>query len=161
MIKVKITVKNLENVRRAFNNLGDKIENPDTKLMQRLGDTVIEDIDQRFATRGYGTWKPLAPSTIQRKGHDNILIDTGTMMTSSRITELKDGVVKVTVPYGGKKDSPAVPGYHQNGTDRIPQRKIVEVTEKLTRALNKTSNWVHEIVEAIDMVYNDLTNLHF
>jgi phage gpG-like protein len=32
--------------------------------------------------RGGGSWKRLAPSTIERKGHDTILVDTGALKAS-------------------------------------------------------------------------------
>lgn len=35
-----------------------------------------------FNTGGFELWRPLAPSTVQRKGHDTILIETGQLRQS-------------------------------------------------------------------------------
>ncbi len=43
------------------------------KLVGIFAETIIQEA---FATRGYGQWKPNAPSTIDRKGSSMPLIDT-------------------------------------------------------------------------------------
>ena len=136
---VKMTCTGFDGVRKVLNNLASAIENPDEKLMQRLGAVCLDDIDMRFATRGYGSWAPLKPSTIKRKGHDFVLVDTGAMQTSARIKSLTKGMVSVGVFQGGKNHDPDVPGYHQSVTRRMPQRKIIEVTPRLKEALTKES----------------------
>ena len=39
-------------------------------------------IQEAFATGGFGTWRPLSPVTIEKKGSDAILIDTGALRQS-------------------------------------------------------------------------------
>jgi phage gpG-like protein len=147
-VSINVKVTGLESTRRAFNNLAEKINNPDDKLMKRIGDTLLEDTDRRFKTRGYGTWPEDSPETVKRKGHGNVLIKTGAMMSSTKITR-QGNTVKLTVPYGGKKRSPDVPEYHQEGTRRMPQRKIVAVTTQLTSALAATLTiWIRDVVAA-------------
>ena len=149
MIGIRIKVKNLDNVLRSVNNLAEKIVNPDEKLLRRLGDVGVEDIDQRFMTRGYGTWPELSPETIKRKGHDNILIDSGAMFASVRITSLQPHHVEIAVPYGGKKHNEMVPVYHQQGTRKMPQRKIIDVTSKLTSAIGTAAQlWISDMIKA-------------
>ena len=101
----------------------------------------MEDVDARFDSGGYGTWVPLSPVTIARKGgRTEILIDTGNMRRSVGIGEVTPNRVTIVVPHGGRDNSPDVPGRHQLGTDKIPQRKIVEVTEQLMGRLNPIVN---------------------
>lgn len=49
------------------------------KLLQRFGLMGEEVIQEAFATGGYGQWKPLAVSTIAKKGSSVILIETAEM----------------------------------------------------------------------------------
>lgn len=134
-INVKITAPNLETIRKQMSSLADMIEKPGHKYMGRLGDAVLEDIDKRFMTRGYGTWKALAPATILHKKHDFVLVETGAMISSTTMTVLTDNQVSVDVPYGGKNRSPKVPYFHQHGTSRMPPRKLIEKTPQLNAAL--------------------------
>ena len=141
-------VKGLEEAKKAVRSLAESIKNPDDKLMRRLGDAMLEDTARRFMTRGYGTWKPNAPSTIKRKGHSNVLIHTGAMMASTQ-TVVQGNKVTLTVPYGGKNKSADVPPKHQHGAPHIPQRKIVAVTPQLLERLNiAAKDWVKDLVLA-------------
>lgn len=51
-------------------------------LAKKVGIVAEEVIQQAFATRGFGQWKPNAPSTIKSKGSDSPLIDTGELRRS-------------------------------------------------------------------------------
>ena len=51
-------------------------------LAKKVGIVAEEVIQQAFATRGFGQWKPNAPSTIKGKGSDSPLIDTGELRRS-------------------------------------------------------------------------------
>ena len=149
MITVDVQAPGLEQMGKAMNSLADKIANPDAQLMRRLGDACLEDIDKRFMTRGYGTWPSLAPSTIKRKGNDFILIDSGVMFSSVKVGAVLPGSVQVNVPVGGKRHDPNVPGYHQSGTRRMPQRKIIEITPQLLSGLAATVQlWVSDMIKA-------------
>jgi len=148
-VQISITATGVKEVRAKLASLAAAIENPGEKVMKRLAGVCLEDIDQRFATRGYGTWQPLSPRTIKRKGHENVLVDTGAMQSSPRIATLTGNSFSVEVPYGGRRHNPDIPGYHQRGTSRMPQRKIVEVTPRLTAALIlETESWLSSMTEA-------------
>jgi hypothetical protein len=148
MITVNIKVENLEKVQRLLNNLGDKIENPGEKLFNRLKAAGMEDIDQRFMSRGYGTWPSLSPRTIKRKGHSFVLVDTGAMLSSAKAYR-RGNRIFIRIPYGGRTHNPDVPRYHQTGTRRMPQRKIIEVTPQLRMRLRNTVvEYVHDMVRA-------------
>lgn len=67
------------------------------------------------------SWRPLADSTIQKKGHDRILYDTGAMRQSYRVYVLENGVqIRSLVPYSS---------YHQTGARsgawRLPKRRTL------------------------------------
>jgi len=147
MSTVNIHVKGLDEAKAAIKTLADCIHNLDDKLMKSLGDAMLDDVDKRFMTRGYGTWQPNSPATIRRKGHANVLIDTGTMMASTQYT-IKDSSVILTVPRGGRNRSPDVPPKHQSG-DGVPMRKIVEVTPQLMVGLKMAAaKWLRDLVLA-------------
>ena len=46
------------------------------QLYEHLGITAIGFIQTAFETRGWGQWKPNAPSTVRQKGSDAPLIDS-------------------------------------------------------------------------------------
>lgn len=69
-------------------------------------------------------WEPLAESTIQRKGHDTILVDTGDLKAS--LTERRKGIRTVdrrgdTLEIAFGSDVEYLQ-YHQTGTSRMPAR---------------------------------------
>lgn len=45
-------------------------------VMEKLAEGAELAIDGAFDTGGYGTWEPLAPSTIAAKGHPEILVES-------------------------------------------------------------------------------------
>lgn len=59
------------------------------KLAKQVGIVAEEVIQDAFATRGFGNWKPNAPYTIALKGSDSPLIDTGELRRSitSKVTK--------------------------------------------------------------------------
>lgn len=74
-------------------------------------------------------WKPLRPSTIRRKGHSRILVDTSRLQESVVNPSHPDHVREVldrgltfgtSVPYGI---------FHQDGTQRLPQREFLGMNE--------------------------------
>ena len=131
-LHVDIQAKGLDAAMGRLEALKKQLDTgPGMQTMLEFGREGMRDVDERFATRGYGKWAPLSPITIARKGHNQILIDTSNMRRAVGISEVTDTRVVITVPHGGRSNDKAVPGYHQYGTDKIPQRKIVEVTDRL------------------------------
>lgn len=51
-------------------------------LAKKVGIVAEEVIQEAFATRGFGNWAPNAPYTIEKKGSDSPLIDTGELRRS-------------------------------------------------------------------------------
>lgn len=99
--------------------------------------TPFLDLLQRTHAEGFSTqsnpvgrkWKPLAPSTIKRKGHGIILFETG-RLKSSLIGATGDSVRAVS--HRGMLFGTQVPYsiFHQNGTSRLPQREHVGMNDE-------------------------------
>lgn len=103
-------------------------------LRNQVGPVIRDRIDMNFALEQTGTgeaWKPLAPSTVKRKGHDRILVETGAMRTAAtttgaghttEVTEraMNDGVDQAAIPY-------AI--FHQLGTRKLAQREFIGINE--------------------------------
>jgi len=89
---------------------------------------------QVWATQGAesgSAWAALQPSTVARKGHDVILVDTGAL----RQDMLKPGIKEVSARRLALGTRLAYAGYHQTGfTDRaggrVPARPVIRLTEK-------------------------------
>lgn len=114
-----------------------------TEMFRELVRVYTTFLRFRFirASRGDGTWPPLAPSTIARRKRLRrsllILYDTGLMFDqiTPELAQLgpvyqQGSKVMANVTYGGKERYlngtrvKAVMGYHQTGGPRLPQRKI-------------------------------------
>lgn len=92
-------------------------------VLKHLGEQTVEKIDEGFDSGEDALgreWEPLAPETIQEKGHDDILIDSGDMRDSFAYAVDEDNLA---VRIG--TDSELVP-YHEFGTQDIPQRPILK-----------------------------------
>lgn len=83
-------------------------------------------------------WAALKPSTIQRKGHDTILIDTEDLYqsvarkTEDSILEQTSGANEWSLVFGTKVEYGT---YHQTGTKKMPARKFIGINEKVVDAL--------------------------
>jgi len=61
------------------------------KFAAKVGLVAEETIQEAFATRGWGEWKPNAPYTVEQKGSDSPLIDTGQLRRSITSKVMKKG----------------------------------------------------------------------
>lgn len=108
-------------------------------------DILQKSLDQVFRTNGFGSWSPLAPSTIQNKHRRGdptaTLVATGSLIRS--VTALR-GIRRTkftltmthTTPYGQ---------FHETGTSRMPARPIfglvaTRVQSPFVRALTEYIN---------------------
>lgn len=122
--------------------VADDLEQADFSdcLRNEVGPVIRDRVDLNFAleqTAGGEPWKALAESTVKRKGHDRILVETGAMRTAAttrgaghriEVTEreLIDGVDSAAIPY-------AI--YHQFGTSRLAQRQFLAINEDTVERL--------------------------
>lgn len=70
-------------------------------------------------------WKPLSPVTVKRKGHPVILIETNRMRQS--VVNRQDGqhverLTRNSLDWGTSDEKA---GWHQSGTEHMPQRQFV------------------------------------
>lgn len=100
--------------------------------------TLLREAHQRSFSEGKaanGTpWAPLRPSTIRKKGHGIILVETDRLMDSltkntgdSRWThDEREAEFGTAVPYAG---------FHQKGTNKFPARPPVGIDKKTLDAM--------------------------
>jgi phage gpG-like protein len=95
-------------------------------------------------------WAPLAPSTVARKGHDEILVDSGALRDSFIYGD-SNNIWEVTNEFLRFGSSVEYGGFHQSGTEHMPQRKVMDLTEADKVAIVKSiQRWVIE-GELIDL----------
>lgn len=104
----------------SLEGAAEEMETAEEKIIE-AGCQIIEDEAKRvIGTYEYG-WKPLALSTIQKKGSDEPLLETGEMRESIEHTVTKeDGEV---IGYVGSNNDKAV--WHELGTSKIPARSFL------------------------------------
>jgi hypothetical protein len=102
--------------RQKINALGRGAN--DKSTLQAIGTRVLDFIDRQFATAGGGKWRPLAPSTIRKKGHSRILFERGKLIKSWRMRTSSGYSVSVY-----SEDPKAI--FHEEGTSRMPARPML------------------------------------
>lgn len=87
------------------------------------------------------SWAPLKPSTIKRKGHDRILIESGALR-ESLVHVGGPGNITEVMPRGmlfGADVEYAI--FHQQGTSRMPSRPPVGMSEEtLDKLVNSVAD---------------------
>lgn len=80
-------------------------------------------------------WQKLAPSTVKRKGHAKILIETGALMASFFFKTIRATVGVAVIDLG---TNVKYAKFHQIGAGHLPVRKVVEVTIQDRKLLAET-----------------------
>lgn len=113
-------------------------------LMESLAEDFMNLETDLFNSAGASqgeAWPPLAASTIERKGHDTILVDTEDLKNSLTQRDFEGEAGGMILEVGpnfirfGTSMSYAI--YHQHGTSRMPQRKVIRFTEFWKQAMVK------------------------
>lgn len=94
------------------------------QVPSRIAGPVAADINDALQEEFEGEhdpygrpWAKLAESTVRRKGHDQILYETGALQNNTVARPTRGAGIEITsLPYGE---------YHQDGTSRMPARKIL------------------------------------
>jgi phage gpG-like protein len=96
---------------------------------RQVADVVNRSTEQRFQSKGAGTWPPLAPATVEQKARAGKpaqpLVDTGKLhqsMTHQEAKQTGEGELTISgqeVPYAGFIDQ---------GTRNMPARKLTDLT---------------------------------
>lgn len=100
--------------------------------LREVGDEALEIIDQSFERERTPTgtpWAPLAPATVERKGHDTILVEEGDLKESFDTEVQFSPLNKKLVVYSEDEKLK----YHEYGTVNMPRRPIMG---PLARRLN-------------------------
>lgn len=119
-----------------------------TPLWERFGKTMAAIEQERFDSRGYGEWPALAASTLAEKAAHGFPLDP-LIRTRAMVDELTD-------PDAGAKDvgprsfsfgsSQPYAGFHQDGTPKMPQRKVIEIRlEDRRRLEGEQVSWINEV----------------
>ena len=115
------------------------------KLWEAFGE-IMGDIErEQFETEGHGEWPGLAASTIERKGHSEILVDTGKLRDSLVNPAAAMQISARSMSYGTDVD---YAGYHQSGTPKMPQRQVISDpfrVEDRRRLETAMIGWIDEI----------------
>lgn len=93
-----------------------------SKLWDAFGAIMAEIEAEQWATQGHGDWPPLAASTIERKGHGEILVETGELRSSLTDPGMAMRKSAKTLEYGTNVDYAR---YHQEGTPKMPMRQVI------------------------------------
>jgi phage gpG-like protein len=94
-------------------------------VAREVAGVVNRSTEQRFRSKGAGTWPPLSDATLARKTGDHMLVDTGALRESvTHQTGRQTAEDEVTVsapapPYARLVDS---------GTVNMPARKLTDLT---------------------------------
>lgn len=128
-------------VRQLLSEMADRTQGVEP-AWPAVGDVIAEAMLDQFATEGAHLngvqWAPLQPDYLRwkiRKGfHPERLRQTDQMRLSllSRPMAVEE-YRPMSATFG--TDDPKAP-FHQNGTSRMPQRKIINVTEDLADDVN-------------------------
>ena len=132
MIKIEIS---RDQVDRLLKRYGSKLRNLE-KPLTGFGNYFVSETEKQFVTEtdpDENRWADLAPSTLAEKRRlgypDDILTRTGKMRKSvNAIATSKALAIKIQSEY-------AI--YHQEGTSKMPQRKILGMNDKRRERLAK------------------------
>jgi phage gpG-like protein len=102
---------------------------------------------ERFDAEGYG-WAPLAPATLEDRARQGfppgpILHRTGELRDSLVNPARAADMTPDTLTWGSDVE---YAGYHQDGTPRMPQRKVIDIRVEDRRALERQMiRWINEV----------------
>ena len=160
-ITVRVDIRQLTQFKRVFvADLRFKSNGPIRQAFGTWGELYREFIRARYdrLSRGGGSWPPLAPSTVARKGHGLILRDTDTLYEATQPFFVgKPGQLNQHVPFGiavGIRPGGAHPTagmdinelalIHQNGVGSVPARPIIVAPTPVV--VNKMADAMNDVV---------------
>jgi len=104
-----------------------------TDAWEEMADSLLAAEQKQFSSEGSyasGGWSPLSPKYAAWKARhypgQPILVATGAL--SASLTQRPFGVESIEPHSMAIGSDNEVGGYHQNGTDKMPQRRVVELT---------------------------------
>jgi phage gpG-like protein len=140
MVNFNFTIEGEEQVGRMLSRVTDKIDDL-APFWEAAGSMLVTTVGEQFDTQGgrTGGWAPLSPQyaidKARKYGSQPILVASGAMRASlmggsgNISRQIPEGLVFGTdVSYAR---------YHQTGTSRMPQRRILDLTSDDRRAMMK------------------------
>ena len=122
----------LDKLDGIMQGLGNATREPLRRGVVKAGVIYFEDMRARFqkASAGDGTWQPLAASTVKRKGHKRIEVDSGRLYAAFTPGN-SNNMIRVT-PQGLQcaLRGPIHAKYQHNGTKHIPPRALIAVPSR-------------------------------
>lgn len=137
------------NSKNVINGLTRLIKNLEfTKPLKDTKKLIDQQTQRNFDTQGYTlgrAWTPLAVSTREQRAREGYGPARPILVRSGGLRRSFNGDIKSnTLIY--KSNSKIFP-YHQLGTRKMRQRKMLDVTEKLRMAIGKTfGNFIADII---------------
>lgn len=127
---VKVHVSGMDATVRDLRKLGGNIEEVLDEACTEAAEHLRDSITEKFGRYQDG-WEQLKQDTINRKGNDEPLIDSGDMMFSFEIKTSNETRKHTATVYSDDPDLP----YHVYGAPRagVPQRDPVRPTAKEER----------------------------
>lgn len=138
-MRVDLELLGEKQVSRTLLRYGNRGADMSTPL-RRVADKITEWNEDQFRTqgaRGSGGWDALAESTVEAKGHDVILIDSGDLYND--VTSISNWIITDSFAHLQLPDETHRIGmFHQLGTVNMPQRRVIDLTEMDKRDIMRT-----------------------
>jgi len=90
-IKMPLQKKSGELIKQIQEIGAELVAGDITPVLKKIGAAAEAVIGEAFASGGFGTWDPIAPTTEKRKGSDAILIETSQLQRSITSAVVKKG----------------------------------------------------------------------
>lgn len=124
----------LEQLIPLFSDIMEKVDKADYSDALRQSLPILAEQEQRMFDEERDSsgrsWPVLKQSTINRKGHDQILVETGELKKS--LTDLNDSFniheIQPRELLFGTSDPKAL--FHQEGTSKMPARPPVGISDE-------------------------------
>lgn len=133
--RFQFSVDGIKELDRAFDRFADAVK--DWKPAWRKTRTFLYKHERKiFSTRGFGTWAPLASGQAATLMQSKRMKRSLTQRGGENIAEL----AKETLLFGSRVTSDAgapYPLFHQRGTRKMPQRRIIFLREEERREILK------------------------
>jgi hypothetical protein len=117
----------------VLNQVADRVDNLEPALLD-AADTFRSREQQVFATAAGGSWDPLDPSTVKRKGSSRVLVDDGGLLRSLTVRGDRYHVERVTPDELLVGTRNPVAHLHRDGARGMPRRDPVPPTTAAERA---------------------------
>jgi phage gpG-like protein len=138
------------NLGPRFGKLATRIGAFRVPLQGSVRSVAIPTVKANFEAGGNPPWERLKESTIEAKGHDKPLFESGAM-TASATALARWHVFSDEAEYRGDSfpKSTAYARFHQSGTDHVPARPFATLEDDDEREVNTVFHtWMDGVIRA-------------